>query len=185
MGGRHPPCLSFLKWPPFLGDHSFIFAGGKSWFLGVFVDLDFSRLYCHGRCHQHHQCPEEKHQAWQRELEKSAGQCFLKGSKWAVISWVTVVYIHSLATHFSLYYIYTHICIVGYIYATAHSELIMFLRPGFHAFTTGIFLYKGGRLISQVFIPKRIPRLDSVPIFWGWDHFLKIRCRTILHAYYL
>ena len=31
------------------------------------------------------------------------------------------------------------------------------------------FLYKGGGSISQVFIPKRIPRLDSVPFFFGGD----------------
>ena len=88
----------------------------------------FSRLYCHGQCHQHHQCPEEKHQAWQREIRNSAGHFFFERiQRSRRFRWVTVVFIHVffcislLAKGLDIYmyiYIYTRtsLCLNQYIY---------------------------------------------------------------------
>lgn len=111
---------------------------------GCLSTWKISRLYCHGQCHQHHQCPEEKHQAWQREIKIQRGNFFLKGSKGVgdsvglqLYSYMYIyIYLSLLAKGLYIYirtslclnqyihtylYIYIFICIVGHIYTKVHQ----------------------------------------------------------------
>ena len=84
--------------------------GGYSSSKGCLSTWKTSRLYCHGQCHQHHQCPEEKHQAWQREIKNQRGNFYGKDRihTCIYISIYLYTYIYSLLAKGLSIYIYIH-----------------------------------------------------------------------------